>query len=150
MKDSDDFAAQPTAQNKYVMEEEAQAESILERVEKAAERLRKEDERRANAKEYAFSCYKCWKHGTRFLTVYEQCYDGPEQFVITCWKCKSHPKKTHASLAQVEKFARAHPEISISSFETRRPRPVWPPEPPLPTARSEAAREAWEKLFGKD
>lgn len=143
MTDLYDFSAHPTARNKYDMEVKPQTESILEKAMMAAAR-------RANAKEYAFSCYKCWKHGVRFLTVYEQNREGPEQFVITCWKCNEHPKKKHASLEQIEKFARAYPSIDISSFETRAPRRVWPPEPPKPAVQNEAARAAFEKLFGKD
>lgn len=143
MTDSDDFTTHPTAQNKYVVQTKPQTESILEKATKAAAR-------RANAKRNAFSCYMCWKHDISFLSVYERHTEGPEQFVITCWKCKKHPRKKYASLEQVEKLAGAYPQISISSFETRIPRRVWPPEPPKPIVQNEAAREAWEKLFGKD
>lgn len=147
MNDSNDFEPQPTAQNKYDMDEKTQSDSMLERVKKAAERARKEADCRYYAKEYAFSCYLCWKHGTRCLTVYEQCFEGPEQFSISCWKCHDQPKKKHASLAQIEKFARAYPRIDISSFETRR-RPQVPYRKPV--VQNEAARENFEKLFGKD
>lgn len=148
MKDDEDFPAHMTARDKYDMEEKPLTESILERVEKAAERLRMENERRANAKEYAFSCYKCWKHGTRFLEVRDQGVEGPEQFVFTCWKCKSHPKKKYASLKQVEKFDCAYPKLDILGLRT--PPPVWPPEPRKPVVQNEASRFYFEKMFGKD
>lgn len=141
MTDSDDFTAQTTARDKYDMDEKPQTDSMLARARRAAARD-------ANAKEHAFTCYMCWKHGIQCLEVYDRCIEGPEQFVFTCWKCKSHPKKKYASLQQVEKFDRAYPKLDILGL--RIPPAVWPPEPRLPTALSEASRENFEKLFGKD
>ncbi len=138
MEDSEDFTAQTTARDKYNMEEKT--ESMLEKAERAAAR-------RANAKKYAFTCYMCWKHGTRFLDVKDRGIEGPAQFEIICWKCKTHPKKGFASFEQMEKFARAYPNVEV--FESPPPPPVWPPEPPEPVIQSEAARANFEKLFGK-
>ena len=141
MKDDEDFSPQPTAQHKYVMDDEVSRPpiSIIERARKAAARL-------AHAKEYAFFCYSCREHGLRDVRFREDGGEGPKQFRVSCGECCWSPRKKYASLEQVEKFRRARERIQSSAS----PPPVWPPEPPKPVVQSEAVREAFEKLFGKN
>ena len=139
MKDSDNFTAHPTAHDKYVMKENPQTESILEKAKRAAASF-------AHAKEYAFFCYSCREHGLSYVRFEDHDGEGPKQFRVSCGKCCWSPKKKYASLEQVERFQRARARIPSSPI----PPPVWPPEPRKSVVQSEASREAWEKLFGKD